>query len=178
MQLVNFTAHSPCRLHLNWPSSPSSIVFSLRAKRACAGEVDIDTELNDRRWSSADRTSDGGGPEPGRGHDAYRSLPSRCESITATHRSLCNMASIQPHIVAETKFVPPSDPTLPALALQVTRLRDSYMLWIGTTEESAEDVQNAPLQGHLARDWACAMPANKVRPTRRCPELVADRGAG
>ncbi|KAI0733148.1 hypothetical protein C8Q72DRAFT_814459 [Fomitopsis betulina] len=72
------------------------------------------------------------------------------------------MASIQPHIVAETKFVPPSDPTLPALALQVTRLRDSYMLWIGTTEESAEDVQNAPLQGHLARDWACAMPANKL----------------
>ncbi|EPT04998.1 hypothetical protein FOMPIDRAFT_1021721 [Fomitopsis schrenkii] len=75
------------------------------------------------------------------------------------------MANAQPQqhiIMAETKFVPPSDPTLPALALQVTRLLDSYMLWIGTTEESAGDVQNAPVQGHLARDWACAMPASKL----------------
>ena len=74
------------------------------------------------------------------------------------------MSSIQPYISVETKRVPPSDPTLPPLALQVTQLLDSYMLWVGTTEEPAEDVQHASLHGHLARDWACAMPASKVSP--------------
>ena len=73
-----------------------------------------------------------------------------------------DMADNHSYIGVETKYAPPLDPTLPALALQVTRLLDSYMLWIGTTEEQAEDVRNAPLQGHLARDWACAMPASKV----------------
>ncbi|KAH9839478.1 uncharacterized protein C8Q71DRAFT_749653 [Rhodofomes roseus] len=68
----------------------------------------------------------------------------------------------QPIITVETKLVPPSDPTLPALAVQVTRLLDSYMLWIGTTDEAAEDVQNALLQGHIARDWACAMPLGNL----------------
>ncbi|KAL4266394.1 Proteasome assembly chaperone 3 [Pleurotus pulmonarius] len=43
-------------------------------------------------------------------------------------------------IVVKTIHLPPSDPSLPALALQVTQLVDSY------------------LQGNLSRDWACAMP--------------------
>ena len=86
------------------------------------------------------------------------------------------MSSIQPYISVETKRVPPSDPTLPPLALQATQLLDSYMLWVGTTEEPAEDMQHASLHGHLARDWACAMPASKVSPdvmlsrNRRMPQ--------
>ncbi|KAH9935531.1 uncharacterized protein B0H18DRAFT_976134 [Fomitopsis serialis] len=72
------------------------------------------------------------------------------------------MAVTESNITVETKLVSPPDPTLPALAIQVTRLLDSYMLWIGTTDETAEDVHSAPLQGHLARDWACAMPVRNL----------------
>ncbi|KAF8070607.1 hypothetical protein FPV67DRAFT_1561372 [Lyophyllum atratum] len=61
-------------------------------------------------------------------------------------------------ISVDTKYLAPSDPSLPALALQVTRLVDSYMLWIGTTDRSAEDVYEAATQGSLCKDWACAMP--------------------
>ncbi|KII92826.1 hypothetical protein PLICRDRAFT_37620 [Plicaturopsis crispa FD-325 SS-3] len=61
-------------------------------------------------------------------------------------------------IQVETKYLPSSDSSLPPLALRVTRLESSVMLWIGTTDESPEDVHKAPLQGMLSRDWACAMP--------------------
>jgi hypothetical protein len=67
-------------------------------------------------------------------------------------------------ISIETKYLPSTDASLPALALQVTRLVDSYMLWIGTTDAAPEDASKAPLQGNLARDWACAMPAIIVCP--------------
>jgi len=60
-------------------------------------------------------------------------------------------------ISVETKYIASSDSALPALALQVTRLVDSYMIWVGTTEESAEEVHKAPLHGCLSKDWACAM---------------------
>jgi proteasome assembly chaperone 4 len=71
--------------------------------------------------------------------------------------------SCPPHAISvQTKYLPASDPSLPALALQVTRLVDSYMLWVGTTERSLEDVSIAPSEGSLARDWACAMPPNTV----------------
>ncbi|KIJ19173.1 hypothetical protein PAXINDRAFT_69942 [Paxillus involutus ATCC 200175] len=58
-----------------------------------------------------------------------------------------------------TRYIPPPEPTLPALALHVTSLVDSYMLWAGVTEEPPETVQNAPRSGSLCRDWACAMPS-------------------
>jgi proteasome assembly chaperone 4 len=61
-------------------------------------------------------------------------------------------------ISVETKYIASSDSSLPALGLQVTRLVDSYMIWIGSTEVAAEEVHNAPLHGCLSRDWACAMP--------------------
>ncbi|KAF8839491.1 hypothetical protein BDN67DRAFT_969999 [Paxillus ammoniavirescens] len=57
------------------------------------------------------------------------------------------------------RYIPPPEPTLPALALHVTSLVDSYMLWVGVTEEPPETVQNAPRSGSLCRDWACAMPS-------------------
>lgn len=66
-------------------------------------------------------------------------------------------------IKVETKVIHSVEPSLPALALQITTMVDSYMLWIGTTDTSPEDVPKAPLQGNLARDWACAMPPTSVR---------------
>jgi hypothetical protein len=66
-------------------------------------------------------------------------------------------------ISVETKYLAPSDPSLPALALQVTRLVDSYMLWVGITEGSPTNVEKASLHGNLCKDWACAMPPKTVR---------------
>ncbi|TFK54132.1 hypothetical protein OE88DRAFT_1711083 [Heliocybe sulcata] len=64
-----------------------------------------------------------------------------------------------PSIHVSSRYIPSSDSTLPALALQVTHLVDSYMLWIGSTEDPPEEVDIAPLRGSLAKDWACAMPS-------------------
>ncbi|KAI9511173.1 hypothetical protein F5148DRAFT_975583 [Russula earlei] len=63
----------------------------------------------------------------------------------------------------ETKYFPSSRTSSPALALQVTRLADSYMLWIGVTEELQENTDRAILRGRLGKDWAVAMPPWKVR---------------
>jgi proteasome assembly chaperone 4 len=74
-------------------------------------------------------------------------------------------------ISIETKFVPPSDPSLPALVLQVTRLVGSYMIWVGaTTITGPQEAQSAISHGKLTRDWACAMPPVSVRcyPILRC----------
>ena len=61
-----------------------------------------------------------------------------------------------------------SDSSLPLLAMQIICLVDSYMIWVGTTSDGrGEQVDGgaelAPLQGHLARDWACAMPPVRFR---------------
>lgn len=58
-----------------------------------------------------------------------------------------------------TKFIAPAEVTLPALGVHITRLVDSYMIWVGVTEERAETVEDAPRRGLLCRDWACAMPS-------------------
>ncbi|PCH43615.1 hypothetical protein WOLCODRAFT_26060 [Wolfiporia cocos MD-104 SS10] len=75
-----------------------------------------------------------------------------------------NMAASTSHIHVETRHVVPVDHSLPSLAVQVTRLVDSYMLWVGMTAEAAEDIESAPMQGYLAHDWACAMPARTSNP--------------
>ncbi|KAF9233324.1 hypothetical protein BU15DRAFT_54046 [Melanogaster broomeanus] len=67
-------------------------------------------------------------------------------------------------IAVRTRYIPPAEPTLPALGLQITSLVDSYMLWIGVTGEPPETVQNAPRSGTLCRDWACAMPSGHTGP--------------
>jgi proteasome assembly chaperone 4 len=66
-------------------------------------------------------------------------------------------------ISVETKYFPSSGASSPALALQVTCLVDSYMLWIGVTEELEENASRAILQGHLGKDWAVSMPPWRVR---------------
>lgn len=65
-------------------------------------------------------------------------------------------------IAVEVHYVSPPDPSLPALAIQITRLVDSYMLWVGITALDPDNVSKAPALGSLAGDWACAMPPNKV----------------
>ena len=62
-------------------------------------------------------------------------------------------------ISVSSNYIAPSDPSLPALALQITSLVDSYMIWVGATNQPPESVQNAARSGSLCRDWACAMPA-------------------
>ncbi|KAG9316219.1 hypothetical protein JVU11DRAFT_2246 [Chiua virens] len=80
-------------------------------------------------------------------------------------------------ITVRTKYIAPAEPTFPALAVQITRLVGSYMVWVGVTEETAETVENAPLSGSLCKDWACAMPGmggngddavSDIRFIRRC----------
>lgn len=70
--------------------------------------------------------------------------------------------ALQPRIHVDTRYFPPADLALPALAVQTTRLVDTYMLWVGTTDVDQEQIENAPLQGCLAKDWACAMPAKET----------------
>ncbi|OSD06812.1 hypothetical protein PYCCODRAFT_1431003 [Trametes coccinea BRFM310] len=74
-------------------------------------------------------------------------------------------AAIQPRIHVDTRYFPPAGLGLPALAVQTTRLVDTYMLWVGTTDVEPELIANAPLQGCLAKDWACAMPAREMSGT-------------
>ena len=68
------------------------------------------------------------------------------------------------------------DTSLPPLAMQIICLVDSYMIWVGTTSDvQGEQVEGgaelAPLHGHLARDWACAMPPVRFRCRRRAVDL-------
>ncbi|KAI0775663.1 hypothetical protein BD413DRAFT_470931 [Trametes elegans] len=72
---------------------------------------------------------------------------------------------IQSRIQVDTRYYPSAEHALPALAVQTTRLVDTYMLWVGTTDVEPEQVENAPLQGCLAKDWACAMPARETSGT-------------
>lgn len=65
-------------------------------------------------------------------------------------------------IETEIKYFAPSEEGMPALVLQITRLVNSYMFWIGATEERPEDAPKAVLHGYLCRDWACAMPPISV----------------
>lgn len=89
-------------------------------------------------------------------------------SIDLPHPAMSDSAShptLLPNVHVYTKYVPPTEPALPPLALQVTQLVGSYMIWVGATEEPAEKVEYAPLRGALTRDWVCAMPPTSVCPS-------------
>ncbi|KAI0645636.1 hypothetical protein C8Q79DRAFT_911491 [Trametes meyenii] len=68
------------------------------------------------------------------------------------------ISAIQNRIHVDTRYFTPAEPALPAIAVQTTRLVNTYMLWVGTTDVEPEQVGDAPLQGCFAKDWACAMP--------------------
>ncbi|KAI0744059.1 hypothetical protein C8Q80DRAFT_1184818 [Daedaleopsis nitida] len=76
-----------------------------------------------------------------------------------SHRNIQRPGIMEPRIHVETRYIPPAEMAVPALAVQITRLVDTYMLWVGTTDVEEKDVHNAPSQGCLGRDWACAMPS-------------------
>lgn len=61
-------------------------------------------------------------------------------------------------ISVRTRYIAPAEASLPALGVHITRLVDSYMVWVGVTGETAETVEDAPRSGSLCRDWACGMP--------------------
>ena len=75
-------------------------------------------------------------------------------------------------VQVHTKYIAPSEKTLPPLALQITQLVGSYMIWVGITEEPAEKAEIAPSQGSLLRDWACAMPPTNVSTVKAYEEKV------
>jgi proteasome assembly chaperone 4 len=60
-------------------------------------------------------------------------------------------------ISVETQYVPSPDGVQPALAVQVTRLVDSMLVWVGATALGSDEVERAPMSGHLGRDWAVGM---------------------
>lgn len=90
----------------------------------------------------------------------YRKVKLTCSQycITFTMRAVPSQEKSS-LISVSSKYIAPSDPSLPALALQITSFVDSYMIWIGATNQPPESVQNAARSGSLCRDWACAMPA-------------------
>lgn len=57
----------------------------------------------------------------------------------------------------ETKYVGPSDGSETGLVVQITKMMDSYMVWVGSTRK-----ENETVEGRLCRDWAYAMPAKKI----------------
>ena len=65
-------------------------------------------------------------------------------------------------IEVKTRYFPATSEGIPAFALQITKLIDSYMLWIGVTDRTAEDVEGAAEKGKLSKDWVCAMPPRFV----------------
>lgn len=65
-------------------------------------------------------------------------------------------------ISTETRHFPPLEDAYPALAIRVTSLINSYMVWIGTTARQPQDIEKAPSEGFLCRDWACSMPPLSV----------------
>lgn len=83
------------------------------------------------------------------------------------------MATTTGLIDVRTKYIAPAEATLPALGVHITRLVDSYMVWVGVTEERAETVEDAPRKGLLCRDWACAMPSAPGNAVSVCNEKVS-----
>ncbi|KAJ7287842.1 hypothetical protein C8J57DRAFT_1285057 [Mycena rebaudengoi] len=60
-------------------------------------------------------------------------------------------------ITVTTHKYPAGDASQPALAVQITRLTGSMMIWVG--EDASGGNEDATTQGRLARDWAVGMPS-------------------
>ncbi|EJD42680.1 hypothetical protein AURDEDRAFT_67329 [Auricularia subglabra TFB-10046 SS5] len=60
----------------------------------------------------------------------------------------------------ETFFYATEDGVLPPFVVQLTTMKDSYMIWAGVTDASAaaDNGAQAIAQGRLGNDWAVAMP--------------------
>ena len=76
-------------------------------------------------------------------------------------------------ISVETRYVPSPDGVQPALAVQVTRLVDSMLVWVGATVLGPDEVERAPMSGHLTRDWAVGMSGSLSTSLFRSPHTDA-----
>lgn len=92
-----------------------------------------------------------------------RGCDRQARSTSATDCSGVVASLVPSMITTETRYFAHQDESIPAVAVQVTTLVNSYMVWIGTTDRQPEQVQRAPSEGNLCRDWACAMPPLSVR---------------
>ncbi|KAF9793292.1 hypothetical protein BJ322DRAFT_117922 [Thelephora terrestris] len=101
-----------------------------------------------------------------RTHRTYKSLIAITTNIAANaHQCTCarTIGMSDQAIKIVSKHLTGSDTSVPLLTMQIICLVDSYMIWVGAASDSqGEQVEGsaelAPLQGRLARDWACAMP--------------------
>lgn len=57
----------------------------------------------------------------------------------------------------ERTVIESQDPSEPAIGIQIVKLVDSYMVWIGKASDLDE-----PGQGNLCKDWAYAMPGEST----------------
>lgn len=51
-----------------------------------------------------------------------------------------------------------NDPSQTGVVMETTVLKGAYMFWAGMCASEEEKDDSAVEAGHLARDWACAMP--------------------
>lgn len=65
-------------------------------------------------------------------------------------------------ISVHTTFYAGRDASEAGIVVEVTVLQGSYMIWAGLSAGGEEDKEKAVAAGHLARDWACAMPPVEV----------------
>jgi hypothetical protein len=109
--------------------------------------------------------SDGPGTSGGEACAQTPDVMSILPSSTSSDSSAGADAGIRTPISIDAYHVPSTDPSLPALVVQVTKLTGSYMLWVGASSDAAaggEDPRLAVSAGMLGRDWACAMPSMNV----------------
>lgn len=99
-------------------------------------------------------------------HRTYRPPIAIIANIAANaHQHTCarTIGMSDEAIKIVSKHLTGSDTSLPLLTMQIICLVDSYMIWVGATHDSQGEqaegsAELTPLQGRLARDWACAMP--------------------
>jgi proteasome assembly chaperone 4 len=60
------------------------------------------------------------------------------------------------------QFVTPQDPSLSPIAIQITCLDGSYLVWAGAADARAAELDEMTELGHLCKDWACAMPGGEA----------------
>jgi len=81
-----------------------------------------------------------------------------------------------PYIGVYHTYLPSPLPSSPSFHLQLTRLKDTLMIWIGTGGPSDSilagmDEAAGPDEKRLAGDWAVAMPSRGVSVPGTAPQL-------
>lgn len=148
----------------------------LEACRCCqgiCGGTSIDSDIEpwpitqapecQTRNASSQPFPGGGGFEHATWEKAREALrPSQCRNRWGFARSRRTRASQLPSAMkTETFYYASEDGALPPFVVQLTTMKDSYMIWAGVTDASAaaDNGAQAIAQGRLGHDWAVAMPS-------------------